>query len=104
MERMIWRRCSPMVQYPQSTLLSPQESKSKDRKKDKKKKHKQHKRGRKEGDAGGSGGGGSGKGKGGLPRQALVTLLAHHPTVVEELVLVLRALEAGIVWVGGTGG
>lgn len=49
---------------------------------------------------GGKGGDGDGDGKwaskkGGLPRQMLVTLLAHHPGVVEELVLVLRALEAG---------
>lgn len=75
-----------------------QESKSKDRKK--KDKKKRDKKGEKEEE--GSGGANS---KGGLPRQALVALLAHHPAVVEELVLVLRALEAGGVcfffWGGG---
>jgi hypothetical protein len=76
-----------------------QESNSKDRKKDKKKRDKKEEKEEKEEGSGGA------NSKGGLPRQALVTLLAHHPAVVEELVLVLRALEAGgVCFFGGEGG
>lgn len=65
---------------------------SKKKKSKSRKKEKEHKRERGRKSGGGDDNGGCG---GNSPRQALVSLLAHHPGVVEELVLVLRALEAG---------